>query len=99
MPNTNIAPLTPGVLHVLYTSSNLEEGDHTLRVQNNPLPNNRSGSRMSIAYSQVLSLSDGVSQSSGCVLPYASLGYLCELLISVSQRPSFEWTNVCTSQF
>ncbi|KAI1789848.1 hypothetical protein LXA43DRAFT_892035 [Ganoderma leucocontextum] len=73
-PNTDITPLVPNVTHILYTNSNLQEGPHTLRVENNPLPMNGSGSRMSIAYSQILSLSDGTS-SVGCVLRLAHLVY------------------------
>ncbi|PIL32533.1 hypothetical protein GSI_05236 [Ganoderma sinense ZZ0214-1] len=47
---------------------NFTEGPHTLRVQNNPLSNNRSGSRMSITYVQALTSLDGtggVSPSNG----------------------------------
>ncbi|TBU26442.1 hypothetical protein BD311DRAFT_667592 [Dichomitus squalens] len=54
-PNTAIAPIVHNVPQVLYTKSGLQNGPHTLRVENNPLGINGTGSKMSIAFSRTLS--------------------------------------------
>ena len=54
MPNTAITPLVSAP-QVLFAHTNLLQGNHTIRVENNPTNHNATAQKMDIMYGQVLS--------------------------------------------
>ena len=67
VPNTAITPLVANVTQVLYAKSDLMSGQHTLRVENNPLGGTGLGSKMNIAFTRVLS--DAPASSTQTIQP------------------------------
>ena len=64
-PNTAVSPLV-GTPQVLFAVTNLDEGNHTIRVENNPTGNDATAQRMDIMFGKVLSAPDtGASNGNG----------------------------------
>ncbi|RDX50704.1 hypothetical protein OH76DRAFT_1348340 [Lentinus brumalis] len=63
-PNTAITPLL-STSHVLFAVTDLNQGNHTIWVENNPADSNTTARRMDMAYGRILSLPNDSSFSHG----------------------------------